>query len=154
MTFECTPEQYRSLIKLAYLGHWMINGIKTEDERDAGIDDIMQALYARAKEMQCGEYVSYDEKGKKFFATKKLDEDPDVEKKREEYDNEIFWDELIEKLSLRDVLAMQEGKHWYGGDTEGIADIRSGIIKKYVEEFEQHGVDNLKVVIPAPAGIQ
>ncbi len=143
MTLEFTPEQYRSLIKLAYVGSWMINGIKTEDERDAATEDIMQALYAHAKEAQCGDYASYDERDKKFVATKKLDQDPEVEKYREEYDNEIFWDELIEKLSLRDVLAMQEGKHWYGGDSEEVAHIRSGIIKKYIEEFEKNGVHNL-----------
>lgn len=141
MDITLTPQQYESLLKLAYLGHWMANGVKTESEREEKYEEIMQTLYAKAEGASCGNFVEYDKKEKKFLATKALDEV--VTAIREEYDNEIFWDELIEKLALRDLLSMQEGKHWYGGDTQEIANIRSGIIKKYVDEFEQNSVNNL-----------
>lgn len=141
MNFELTPQEYESLLKLAYLGHWMTNGIMTEEEREKKYDELMKKLYAHAESNACGSFVEYDKKEKVFLPTKTLDED--VAKIREEYDNEIFWDELIEKLALRDLLSMQEGKHWYGGDTQEIASIRSGIIKKYIDEFEQNSVNNL-----------
>jgi hypothetical protein len=141
MTLEFTQKQYETLLKLAYMGDWMINGIRTEDERIAEYADLAQRIYALADGARCGSFVEFDKKLGQYVPTAKLDEDRDVSGYREQYDNEIFWDELIDKLSLRDFMALQ-GLPREGAES---AQARSAIIKKYVEEFENHGIERLTI---------
>ena len=146
MTLELTSKQYETLLKLAYLGDWMVNGIRTEDERVPEFADLMQRLYACAQESQCESLVEFDKKLNRFFPTAELEEHEEIKVLREAYDDEIFWDELIDKLSLRDFMAAQKAALLSSSLPYDAAKMRSDIIKKYVEEFEKNGVENLKVV--------
>ncbi|MDP2630698.1 MAG: hypothetical protein Q8P56_04790 [Candidatus Uhrbacteria bacterium] len=143
MTLELTPKQYETLLNLAYLGDWMINGIRTEDERIAEYSDFMQRLFARAQETECGSLVEFDKKLNRFFPTAELEEHEDVKQYREAYDDEIFWSELIDKLSLRDFMASQEAASLATTTPGDSAKVRSDIIKKYVTEFEKNGINNV-----------
>lgn len=146
MHLELTPQQYETLLKLAYLGDWMINGIRTEDERIPEYADVMQRLLAWAQETQCGSFVEFDKKANKFFPTAELEEHEEIKVLREAYDDEIFWDELINKLSLRDFMEAQKVASLASSLPYDAAKMRSDIIKKYVDEFEKNGIKNLKVV--------
>jgi len=152
MTLDLTPKQYETLLKLTYLGDWMVNGIRTEDERIAEYADVMQRLLAWAADAQCGSFVEFDKKLNRFFPTAELEEHEEVKLLRETYDDEIFWDELINKLSLRDFMAAQKAASLASSLPYDAAKMRSDIIKKYVEEFDKNGVNNLKVVIPDQIG--
>jgi len=146
MNLELTQKQYETLLKLAYLGDYMINGIRTEEDRVPEYADLMQKLYLCAEEANCGALVERDKKMGRFFPAGELEEDRDVKQYREEYDNEIFWEELIDKLSLRDFMALQGSDTLNGALAKDITQAKSGIIKKYIEEFEKNGVENLKIV--------
>ncbi len=143
MNLELTPKQYETLLKLAYLGDWMINGIRTEDERIAEYADFMQRVYALAQETECGSLVEFDKKLNRFFSSAELEEHEDVKQYREAYDNEIFWAELIDKLALRDFMVDQSTAPLVAPTPSDSAKVRSDIIKKYVTEFEKNGIDNV-----------
>lgn len=145
MTLEFTPKHYETLLKLAYLGDWMVNGIRTEDERIPEYADLMQRLFALAQEAQCGSFVVFDKKLNRFFPAPELEEHEEVKVLRESYDDEIFWDELIDKLSLRDFMAAQKAASLASSLASDAAKVRSDIIKKYVDEFDKNGVDNLGI---------
>lgn len=143
MTLELTPKQYETLLKLAHLGDWMINGIRTEDERVPECADLMQKMYAWAQSMECASLVEFDKKAGRYYPSSQLEEHADVKQYREAYDDEIFWSELIDKLSLRDFMTSQESASLSTGGERDNAKVRSSIIKKYVDEFEKNGIANL-----------
>ncbi len=62
-----TPEQYEALMKLVYLGNWMVNGIKTSDERTKKFDAIEQRIFQDAEDAGCGSLSEYDEPLKNIF---------------------------------------------------------------------------------------
>lgn len=143
MTIDLTPAQYTTLLKLVYLGEWMSNGIRVEEERDERVHQVAQHFYSYAAEAGAGDCVEYDKLHRQYFPTQALDEDPDVVRFREEYDGEIFWDELIERLAMRDFSERYGNQQWLGGTIPQTSEQQSGFIEKYAREFEQNGVENL-----------
>lgn len=151
MTFELTPAQYETLLKLVYLGEWMANGIRTEEERDERVHQAAQHFYSYADEAGSPSLVEYDKKYRQYFPTSALDEDPEVMRFREEYDDEVFWDELIEKLSMRDFVRRYGEGQWFSSGMHESTELQSSFIKRYVDEFEANGVDNLVIKGDEPA---
>ena len=141
---EFTKAQYENLIKLVYLGNWMINAIRTDDVVKK-YDDVEQHIYSFAKDIGLGKYIEFDSKLNKFFPTKEFEEDEEVEKYREEYDDEIFWDEIADRLARRDFIRK------YGENTikemtwKERSEKEYPFIEKYEEEFEKYGIENLEI---------
>lgn len=149
MEIKLTKEQYENLIKLVYLGNWMINAIRSGSEEDPQIEkynEIEQYIFSFAKDAGLENYIEYDEEFKKFFPTQELEENPEIEQYREEYEDEVFWQELAERLGSRDFL-----KH-YGEETIKKMSQKERFLKqeefiiKYEEEFEKNGLNNLEIL--------
>jgi len=140
-----TPEQYEALMKLVYLGNWMVNGIKTSDERTKKFDAIEQRIFQDAEDAGCGSLSEYDEPLKKYFPTQALEEDTEIIGTQKEYNTEIFWAELVERLAQRDFMAQ------YG--MEAIKTMKereqkekfSEHVKRYVDEFEKNELTNIRI---------
>lgn len=145
MTIDLTPAQYETLIKLVYLGEWMANGIRGEEDRDERVFQATQHFYSYADEAGARSLIEYDKEYRQYFPTHALDEDAAVVQFREEYDDEVFWDELIEKLAMRDFANQYGEQHWFSSGEQGASDIQGVFIKKYIDEFEAHGVENLVI---------
>jgi hypothetical protein len=144
MAIEFTREQFENLLKLVYLGNWMVNGIRTEDERIGQFQEIEQYLYSFAGEFDLEGLVEFDQQKKSFQPTQELETGSDVETYKVQYDSEIFWGELTQRMASRDFLRV------YGDQLASIglheqAVKRTECIKKYVDEFEEHGINNLGV---------
>ena len=149
MEIELTKEQYENLIKLVYLGNWMINAIRSGNEGDERIkkyDEIEQHIFSFAKDAGLKKYIEFDKKFNRFFPTREFEENTDVEQYREEYDDYIFWEELIDRLARRDFIRE------YGEDTIKKMSIKERIEKeypfeeKYGEEFGKNGLQNLEIL--------
>lgn len=143
MTLDLTPAQYETLLKLVYLGEWMANGIRVDEERDERVHQAAQHFYSYADEAGSQSLVEYDKKYRQYFPTGALDEDPEVMRFREEYDDEVFWDELIEKLSMRDFIGRYGEQRWFSSGMNEASDLQGSFIKKYIDEFEANGIENL-----------
>lgn len=143
MNIEFTDKQYEKLVKLVYLGNWMINAIRTNLIKE--YDDIAQYVFSFCRKAKLEELIAHDEKSGKFLPTMELDENDDIVRYREEYDDEAFWSALIDGLARRDFIRA------YGKDairrmewTERI-EKEGPFIDKYHKEFEKHGIERLYV---------
>jgi hypothetical protein len=149
MEIKLTKEQYKNLLKLIYLGNWMVNAIRSGADGDEQIEkynDIEQHIFSFAKDAGLEKYIEFDEKYNKFFPTIEFEEDPEIEKYRQDYDDEIFWQELADRLGTRDFIRE------YGEEVIEKMDQEERFIKlqefivKYEEEFEKNGIENLEVL--------
>ncbi len=145
MKINFSKKQFENLIKLVYLGNWMINAIRVGDEKIKKYDEIEQYIYSFAKDFGLEKYIEFSKKYNKFFPARELEEGTDVEQYREEYDNETFWEDLIDRLTRRDFIKK------YGEETVKKMSLEERIEKeypfeeKYRNEFEKNGIENLKV---------
>lgn len=141
---KLTKEQYEDLIKLVYLGNWMINAIRTDDIIEK-YDMIEQYIYSFVKNANLENYIVFDDELNKFFPTREFELETDVDEYRDEYNNEIFWDELIDRLSVRDFIKAYEKDVIKKMSLREQIVKKSPFIEKYEKEFEKHGIENLEI---------
>ena len=149
MEIKLTKEQYENLLKLVYLGNWMINAIRSGaegDERIKKYDEIEQYIFSFAKEAGLEKYIEFDKRYNKFFPTREFDEDPEIEQYLEDYDNEVFWQELADRLGTRDFIRKYGKEAIEKMDQEERFLKEQEFIIKYEEEFEKNGLANLEIL--------
>lgn len=148
MQLTLSKGQYKHLVRLVYLGNWMINAIHSGDKGDAQFEkynEIEQLIFSFAKEAGFEQLVEYDEESKEFFPTRRFDEDKEVNKYREEYNNHTFWEELFYNLVERDMTEL------YGQDYVEKMSFKERIEKeepfrqKYDNELQKYGIERLKI---------
>ena len=135
MKLELTQKQFRRLLDLVYIGNWILNSTRGE-ERFADYDEVESLLFTRAMlegmptlaELYEGEIIP-----SRAFA------EGGIHEAIIEYENNVFFDILAEDLARRD---MNDAPI----DETNYAELTSRI-DAYINEFEQHGTDNILVDI-------
>ena len=141
MKIALTKEQLQELTKLVYLGHWLVNSIRSVDDQVQSFDDILDYILSIAQKEKLEGVVDFDEGTKKHYPTAEFEES--LSNYIDEYDNELFWEGLLLRLVERDLI------HKYGTETiktmtfDEIVDKERPFREKYQMEFEQNGIGNL-----------
>jgi hypothetical protein len=136
---DLTPDQYRKLIELAYLGEWMINAQHDPEFQDDAADAAVQHLLAShplpdvGRDEETGDYFMQAEWTERLYDDHILD-----------YDDHVFWDELTERLAMRD-LARERGVEADQIDRDEELHTLRPLEDRYHQEFEEHGLDRLDI---------
>lgn len=139
-----TKRQYKALLDLTYLGDWMVNGIRVEPL--APYEDAAQQVYALAEKAGCGELAGYDPELKKHVVFDEAEPGTRLSGFKAAYDEETFWQELVERLSDRDL----EREH--GADAlakmskDELIKLQIGSEEAWDKEFRERGIDRLELV--------
>jgi hypothetical protein len=144
-----TKEQYKTLVEMTYLGHWMINAIRTK--RIKKYDEMEQLVFSFTKQAGLLDCIDYDDKLKMFFPLADFEEN-DVLPFKEEYDDYTFWDELAHRLAERDMLAKHGTEALEKMPRDDRFALQDNLVAEYEAEFTENGVDGL--VLEAPAAPQ
>lgn len=146
-TIELTKKQFEALLKAVFLGNWMAYAQRDGSKEDPYIkeyESIEDFIFSLAPQFGLEKYMSHDSKDSyKYYPTNFFEENTDVHKLHEAYDEENLWDELINRLGERDFLnkySKEEIKkmtrdEWYEKLNE--------FIDVYSEEFEKSGLQHL-----------
>ena len=135
MNLELTEKQFRRLLDLVYIGNWILNSTRG-DQRFRDYDEVESLLFSRAilegmsslGELYQGEIVpsqAFVEGG--------------IHEAILEYENNVFFEILAEDLARRDMDDVPI-------DETNYAELASRI-DAYINEFEEHGTDNILVDI-------
>jgi len=143
MKINFTKKQYEDLVKLIYLGTWMVNAHRTDDIVEK-YEDLEQYLRSFYKDFDMEKYIEFDKKLNKFFPTREFEEDTDVEQYIDEYNNDIFWEELIDRLARRDFIRAYGEENLLKMTWEERFEKEQPFIDKYDEEFEKYGIERLE----------
>ena len=139
-TIELTDKQYETLVKLSFIGEWILNAQHSSPEF---IEEhkFVNYLYSHCKKFNLENHF------KKYGEIWELKEDevfgilPIIE----EFSYNDFWVTLISKLSERDIQEKtQSMDHDFIEEEEYEMMIENSAIT-YKNEFEQNGIDNLRI---------
>jgi hypothetical protein len=147
MILKYTSEEYTTLMKLVYLGNWMMNGIKISEEHIRTFNDIEQKIFSDAEHYGCGALIEYDKHIKKYFPTQEFEEDAELVRGQRDYNDEIFWTELIERLAQRDFVSHYGDAAIRAMGERERKEKLSEHIKRYVDEFERHNLSRIHIQI-------
>lgn len=153
MKLNLTASEYRLLLDLVYLGEWMACARLESDEhpRVKKYGPLVQKIYSYAAEAGCGELIERLRESGRLEPTRQFEEDDDLLEVIHEYDQDSFWDELIDRLAERDVRAVT-------GDGQlppfkEYLDLAAPIEEKYAREFETHGLGRMQLVTGPEAAL-
>ena len=136
-----TKEELKLLLRLVYNG---LNIIESENVEEQDIElSLMDKILAQVKKNKLMRGIEYDSEDNSYYLTRKgeneLEEDYDL------YSEEEFWDELIYRLGLRDLLQEIGEKEYLKLSLEERIERLSEYEEKYDNEFEKRGVERLRI---------
>lgn len=142
MKINFTKKQYLQLLKIAFLGEFIVNGSKIgEDERDQEIQDIASFIYSHAKDFGYEKYV------KEYSDSHEIAPpyDQELYEYIHEYCEDEFWEMLIDRLARKNFIKQ------YGIDainnmtTEERMEKEQPFMDKYYEEISINGLRNIDI---------
>jgi hypothetical protein len=142
-----TKKEYHTLLDILYIADWIINAFAMDERVEAKeYRELEQKFFAFAKDFGADDLIELDHEDGQFYPSPKMDDETRAMKFINEFEEETLWDELIDRLALRD-LVEQHG-----------SEITKSILKdkkifkelenlkdKYSKEFENHGIENLRL---------
>ncbi len=143
ITLEFTNQQFADLVRCVYLAHWMINGIRPEDDKIKRYEDLEQYLYALCSKFGHTDLIEFVKSQNKFFFKDEFSESNEADGYRREYDDEMFWTELIQRLTTRDIIEQNGLESIATLSSREEVEKRQPLLRRYIDEFEQNGVQNL-----------
>ena len=87
----------------------------------------------------------YDEEEGRYFPTPEFDEEGPMLTFMDEYNDETFWKELVERLAMRDVLSHIGQKEFHDMEVEERLSKLDAAIDVYENEFAKNGLNRLAI---------
>jgi hypothetical protein len=141
MTLTFSEEEYRRLITLAFLGEWMVNAVRKEP--DPVYEDVAYKIYAGAHDTALQTLVQFDEKLETWAPADAIDEAAHT--MIDEYDEVTFWEELTARLTERDLVEEHGERAVRSMHPDKRERAAAPVAKAYTREFEESGLDRLRV---------
>lgn len=139
MKIELNKTQYKTLLKSLFLANWIVNSHK-EEEPDDEFDRLEQHVLSQTKFFDFKQF-DFDEQSGKYYHSMEFEEK--CLKHLDTFMDEAFWEELIERLALRDFLAAYSEKDIREMSDQERFTNRCRLQEPYEQEFSRHGLDNL-----------
>lgn len=147
MKIHFTKKEFRLLLDYIAIGQWVMHAYDTTaGEQATEHDQLEQKILALAKDFGWEKLVQYDSSGKKYYPTREYEMAEEVTTFLEEYDDEVFWDELCSRLASRDLLQERGREELEKLEFTEQLSLEDEISEKYREEFVNNGLKNLALV--------
>ena len=132
MNIELTEKEFRRLLDLVYVGNWILNSTRQEDDRFEDYDRLQEKLFAlcskHGMKALAEHYMGH------CFPSKAY-EDGGIHEAIADYEDAVFFDILAEELARRDLGCLDSEPADY---TE-----LNARMDEYMDEFEKSCVENL-----------
>ena len=132
MDINLTPEQAQHLLRLVYLGNWLANSQRVgsaEDPLIAEFDEVHRKLFSVAE-----------------IPERAIENDSLVVRAIDEYRDEVFWDELVERLAHRDFERLWNLCPDHDELSPEMEQEFAKLRLRYEGELEESGIDRLEML--------
>jgi hypothetical protein len=146
MKINFTKKEYRSLLDIIHIADWIMNSHSIEERKDTEeYEEVFQKLLACAKEMGYEDLIEYIKRNGKYYPTHKFENESVAHQFIDEFQEDIFWEELATRLARRDLLKTNPAsssvelseEEWFSAMIEAE--------EKWIKEFEEFGLDRISV---------
>lgn len=146
MKINITKKEYQALLGTLYVADWIFHAHSEQQTEETKVyRELENKVLSLADEFSMGNCIECNEKTKERFLSKEFIKGNKLEGHIEKFENETFWEELLERLARRDFLRQ------YGEEAILKMSINERFEKemffhqKYDKEFGENGLENLKV---------
>lgn len=147
MKIELSSKEYRDLLDILHMADVVMSGHrKEEDKRTARHRALIQKLYALAAGEGLDRLIRRDVVLNKYIPTPAFEHDSPAHPVLHEFGEHLFWDELINRLTIRDAAQMAGGMERLNTlSAEERRQMEGPIRQRYVREFAANGVSRLEI---------
>ena len=147
MKIDFTKKEFKLLLDVFSIADWVLHAHKIEDDpRTKSFRILEQKIFSLAEKNGLQNYVFFDEELKKYFPTREFEENGKAMVFIEEFENDTFWDELIERLVVRDLIGEEGENAFFSMSLEEKFRREEPLRQKYQNEFAENGLDNLRLI--------
>ena len=145
MKIAFTQKEYARLLEMSYLAMWVAGSHDENSPAARRYAELEQKLLTAATPMGCADFVEKMDDGS-LQPAPKLAEDERVREIQSEFQNDVFWHELVTRMADRDLAGDQVKRAM---ETPGVdpAPTRDEQLKKledrYWAEFEKNDLANV-----------
>lgn len=140
MQIELEKEEYKKLLEMAFVGHWIMQESLMDEARDEEYGALVQKLFSRHADAGLSDVVESGAEGD-FYP--KEDWEEEMITMIEDYNDSQFWDELAYQLADRDFRKECAEKGVEKVDREARFDRILELEDQYGDEFSENGVEHL-----------
>ncbi len=142
MQIDATPEQFRKLLTLVFLGEWVVNGSLIDEDARKALENVADEIYSLAPQFQASDWVEFCNECQSYHGNEAMENElfPLVD----QYDEETFWDVLSHHLAYRDIMVGSDEDKPLPASKEMQLWRRK---EQYDEEFRKHGLGNVRLVL-------
>jgi hypothetical protein len=144
MKINFTNREYRALIDMIYLADWTLHAHKVGEPKDE-YSALEQKIFSHAGDFGCDDLIVFDKELKGYFPTRDFEESEAVQAAIDEYNDDTFWDELVDRLAQRDVSVRYSEEQIRSMSVEERVHLFSEAEQPYDDEFSARGIDRLKI---------
>jgi phage pi2 protein 07 len=146
MKINFTKKEYRFLSDIIHIADWIMNSHSVEQRKETEEHEaVFQKLLSFAKEMGYEDLIECVKGNGKYYPTHKFENESVAHQFIDEFQEDIFWEELISRLARRDLLKeKQVGSVAELSDDEWISGMTNAE-EKWVKEFEEFDLDRISV---------
>jgi|LGVF01.1.fsa_nt_gb hypothetical protein len=146
MEINITNEEYRLLIDVLYIADRVLQAhkINARPETDK-YKNLIQKLFFYAKEMGFDNLVIYSKTLQGYYTTREYEQITEADDFIEAFENDCFWDQLIERLVKRDLIQKIGEYNLKSMDLEKRLQKEDLIRESYSEEFQKNGLNNISI---------
>lgn len=145
MKINFTKKEYKLLIDMLHLGEWVINSNVADVDEEGSPEhrDLYQKILSLYKEMGADDFISFNKENNIYDVNQQLENFIHEEYLRQ-YEDEYFWDELIYKLAVRDLIEKIGEEKFKAMNWIERGDATDSHKDKYIQEFDKFGISRLK----------
>jgi hypothetical protein len=139
-----SKKEYRLLLDMMYLSDWMMNSHHSDPElHNQEYSALRKKILSYHKEMGLEEIIEYSSADDEYYELSDY-EDELQEKFIEPYEDEVFWDELSDRLAERDLIRKIGVDKFEAMDVFDRVNKTEEIRERYLLEFERHGLERIQ----------
>jgi hypothetical protein len=146
MKLELNKKEYMLLLHVLEMSDWVLNAhTNKEDSEHRDYGELEQKIFSLAQDFGYGSLIEYSAEVERFMPTRRYEDTRSVMKKIQEFENDTFWDELIDRLAERDAIRDTGEKEFKKMKPIDRIMLVEGYREKYSEEFEKHDLERISV---------
>lgn len=139
MKIELSQEQYMTLVKLLHLANWPLGLTDADQDLSSKAEELEQYIFSLSENFRCADQIYFDREADCFQLTDSLREK--VESIIDEYEEDIFWEQLTHKLATNDLKREMNRETSLEEKINRLFQLK----ERYEKYFLKNGLDNLNI---------
>jgi len=144
-TIRLSARQYEDLLKLVYLGNFLVNNYRS-DKPESRFDDLESYLFSLAKDYGLSQALDMDAETGVVYPSREFSQAEELNEYIDDFIDNSFWDELVQRLANRDLYRKYGEEAVEAMSWEELRKIEEPTHRRYASEIEKHGLENLEIV--------